>query len=119
MTITSRVIESWRTSVGCVTWSPLVKFSRSAVLAVLSRIELGQVVVVDGDGTATRCGEPGESSRGPNAELKVVKDSFWVRALLFADMVRDSSLHRNKNGFWSQNQHTEKLESRASQRATC
>ena len=90
------MVESWRTSVGCVTWGPLVRFSRSAVLTVLSRIALGQVVVVDSDGTATHCGEPGESSEGPNAELKVVKDSFWVRALLFADMVRDSGLHREK-----------------------
>lgn len=96
MTVISRVFESWRTSVGCVTWGPLVNFSRSAVLTVLSRIQVGQVVVVDGDGIITQCGENGESSRGPKAELKVVKDSFWVRALLFADMVRDSSLHRQK-----------------------
>lgn len=64
------------------------------MLAVLSRIELGRIVVIDSDGTITYCGEPGESSKGPNAELRVVKDSFWVRALLFADMVRDSNLHR-------------------------
>lgn len=96
MTAISRLFGSWRTSVGCTTWGPLVRFSRSTVLAILSRIELGRLVVIDGDGTAIHCGEPDETSNGPNAELKVVKDSFWVRVLLFADMVRNSSLHRKK-----------------------
>ena len=96
MTTISRVFESWRTSVAGITWGPLVRFSRSTVLAVLSRIESGRIVVVDGDGTTIHCGEVNESSKGPNAELRVVKDSFWVRALLFADMVRDNSLHRKK-----------------------
>lgn len=94
MTIISRIFESWRTSVGYITWDPLVRFSRSTVLAILSRIESGRIVVVDSDGTATNCGELGENRTEPSAELKVVKDSFWLRVLLFADMVRDSSLHR-------------------------
>lgn len=87
---------SLRNSMGLIAWGPLVRFSRATVLAVLSRIEVGQILVVDSDGTAARCGGPSESSEGPKAELRVVKDSFWVRALLFADMVRNSCMHPKK-----------------------
>ena len=94
MALVSRAFDSWRTSIEWITWGPLVRFSRRTVLAVLSRIEVGAVVVIDSDGTATHCGEAGESPKGPRAELRVVKDAFWVRALLLADMVRNSCLHR-------------------------
>lgn len=91
-----RMFGSLRNSMGLITWGPLVRFSRSTVLAVLSRIEVGQIIVVDSDGTTTHCGGPSESSEGPKAELRVVKDYFWVRALLFADMVRSICMHRKK-----------------------
>ena len=92
-----RMFGSLRNSMGLITWGPLVRFSRSTVLAVLSRIEVGQIVVVDSDGTTTHCGGPNESGEAPKAELRVVKDYFWVRALLFADMVRSICMHRKKD----------------------
>lgn len=58
-------------------------------MGVLSRIETGQLVVTDCDGTVTVCGAPGGKDGAPRTELKVVKEAFWVRVLLFADMVRE------------------------------
>ncbi len=71
---------------GSFTWGPLVSLSRNAVLSLLSRIEEGQLVLTDTDGTVTICGAPKPNGR-PRTELSVQKDAFWVRLLLFADMV--------------------------------
>lgn len=101
MAALSRAWDSWRTSLEWMTWGPLVRFSQSTVLSLLSRIELGAIVVIDSDGTVSRCGEVGENTKGPKTELRVVKDIFWVRALLFADMVRDSHLPPQEPGCWS------------------
>jgi cyclopropane-fatty-acyl-phospholipid synthase len=69
--------------------------SRSAVLSLLSRIQIGQLRVVDVDGKGSTYGQKqavnGSSDKSvyslPNIELTVHKDVFWVRMLLFADMV--------------------------------
>lgn len=78
--------DAVRSYAGSFTWGPLVSLSRNAVLSLLSRIEEGQLVVTDTDGTITICGAPKPSGR-PRTELTVQKDAFWVRLLLFADMV--------------------------------
>lgn len=61
--------------------------SRSAVLALLQRIEIGQLVITDSDGTVTICGKKDSEFGAPRTELNVLKEAFWVRVLLFADMV--------------------------------
>ena len=87
MAIVSRSFDSLRIYVGSFTWGPFVKLSRSTVLGLLGRIEIGQLVVKDCDGTGTICGGPGDKDGSPQTELKVLKEAFWVRVMLFADMV--------------------------------
>ena len=87
MAIVSRSFDSLRIYVSSFTWRPLVKLSRSTVLGLLGRIEIGQLVVKDCDGTGTICGGSGDKDGSPQTELKVLKEAFWVRVMLFADMV--------------------------------
>lgn len=89
MAIVSRTFDSLRSYVGSFTWAPIVKLSRSTVLGLLSRVEIGQLVVRDSDGTVTICGRPGIKDASPRTELRVLKEAFWVRVMLFADMVGD------------------------------
>ncbi|SLM36348.1 S-adenosyl-L-methionine-dependent methyltransferase-like [Lasallia pustulata] len=89
MAITSAVLSTFdalRGYAGSVSWGPLVTFSRNQVLSLLCRIEIGQLVVTDKDGTVTICGSPTPKDGTPKTELKVHKEAFWVRLLLFADM---------------------------------
>ena len=88
MAIISKTFDSLRSYVGSFTWGPFVTISRSTVLGLLGRIQVGQLVVEDCDGTTTICGELGEKDGSPHTELKVLKEAFWVRVMLFADMVR-------------------------------
>lgn len=88
MAIISRTFDSLRSYVGSFTWGPFVTISRSAVLELLGRIQFGQLVVEDCDGTTTICGELGGKDGSPHTTLKVLKEAFWVRVMLFADMVR-------------------------------
>jgi len=81
---------------GSVTWGPLVQLSRSAILSTLSKITVGQLKVIEADGHTTICGELGANIKGPSTELRVHKETFWVRMLLFADMVRAQTLALRK-----------------------
>ena len=87
MAILADSFDSLRTYAGSLTWSPLVRFSRGAVLSLLRRIKVGQLVLTDSDGEVTVCGTPKVKDGTPRTELKVLKETFWVRVLLFADMV--------------------------------
>lgn len=69
---------------GSVTWKPLVNLSRSTVLSLLQGIGIGQLTIYESDGTKTICG----SSTVPATELHVLKEVFWLRLALYADMVR-------------------------------
>lgn len=89
MAIVSRTFDSLRSYVGSFTWDPFVKLSRSRVLGLLSRIQVGQLVVRDSDGMVTSCGQHGIKDGSPRTELRVLKEAFWVRVMLFADMVGD------------------------------
>lgn len=92
MAILTRSLDSLRSYVGSFTWGPFVQLSRSTVLGLLSRVEVGQLVVTESDGTVTICGNPGIKDGSPRTELKVLKEAFWVRAMLFADMVGQLAL---------------------------
>lgn len=87
MAVVSRSFGSLRTYVGSLTWGPLVRLSRGMVLGLLQRIELGRIVVTDSDGTVIVCGVAPTKAGWPQTEIKVLKETFWVRVLLFADMV--------------------------------
>lgn len=91
MAITSAMFSTFdalRAYTASVSWEPLVAFSRNQVLSLLRRIEIGQIVVTDKNGTVTICGSPAPKDGSPKTELKVHKEAFWLRLLLFADMVR-------------------------------
>lgn len=80
-------------------WPGLVALSRTTILALLKNITTGRLIITDTDGNTTICGEPElkpitQSRRTvytpPSTELVILKDVFWVRLLLFADMVSSS-----------------------------
>ena len=98
MAIVSRTFDSLRSYVGSITWGPLVELSRSTLLGLLSRIEVGQLVLRDSDGTVTICGQPGIKEASHRTELRVSKEAFWVRVVLFADMVGDMNF--TKAAIW-------------------
>ncbi|KAL8706015.1 MAG: hypothetical protein Q9201_000900 [Fulgogasparrea decipioides] len=86
MTMLTRFFDVARSNVSFFAWGPLVRLSRAAVLSLLSRAEVGHLIIQDSDGSETICGERWPKEGGPTTELKVLKDAFWVRLLLFADM---------------------------------
>ena len=88
MPTVSPVLNSLRTYVGSLAWAPLVKLSRGIVLGMLQRIEVGQIVVKDSNGASFVCGAALTKSVKLKTELRVLNETFWVRVLLFADMVR-------------------------------
>jgi cyclopropane-fatty-acyl-phospholipid synthase len=73
-----------RSYTSSLAWNPLVQFSRSTCLSILSRIQIGLLEIIDNDGEAYILG--GNDSSNPKITLRVHKDTFWVRLLLFADM---------------------------------
>lgn len=95
MAIFSQTFDSLRSYVGSFTWAPFLKFSRSTVLGLLSKVEIGQLVVKDSDGKVTFCGPAGANDGAPRTELRVLKEAFWVRVMLFADMVGHWSAPRS------------------------
>lgn len=85
------------------TWSPLVSLSRRTILNLLSQVKVGQLVVADSPtNTITVCGlldqdpqddiqrsKAGLTNPKPlRAELRVLNEVFWIRLVLFGDMVR-------------------------------
>ena len=93
MAITSAIagtFDTFRRYAGSVSWDPLVNLSRGTVLSLLRRVQVGQIVITDHNGTVTVCGSPRPKDGSPRTELKVQRETFWVRLLLFADMVSDT-----------------------------
>jgi cyclopropane-fatty-acyl-phospholipid synthase len=87
MTILSPVVSRFnalRSYTGSLAWSPFVQFSRNTCLSLLSRIQIGKLEIIDTDGETYTLG--GNDDSKPQAVLRVHKDTFWVRLLLFADM---------------------------------
>ena len=89
MAITSLVTSAFDTLrglAGSVGWGPLVQLSRTTILSLLQQVEKGQLVVKEQDGTETVCGRlsVGQISC---TELRIRRETFWVRLALFADMV--------------------------------
>ncbi|KAL8670538.1 MAG: hypothetical protein Q9168_004935 [Polycauliona sp. 1 TL-2023] len=86
MAMVTRSFDTARGYLSSFTWAPFVRLSRAAVLSVLGRVEVGHILIIDNDGSETVCGERWPKDGVPKTELKVLKDAFWVRLLLFADM---------------------------------
>lgn len=80
-------IDAVRSYTGSFAWGPLIQLSRSAVLSLLKSIECGQLTVRDTDGTTTVCGKLSKNGDdAPVTRLEVVRETFWLRLALFADM---------------------------------
>ena len=92
MAVVTRSFDAARSYLGSFTWDPFVRLSRAAVLNLLARVETGHILIIDTNSSETVCGERWPKAGVPKTELKVLKDAFWVRLLLFADMVRESSI---------------------------
>ncbi|KAL8728182.1 MAG: hypothetical protein Q9166_005576 [cf. Caloplaca sp. 2 TL-2023] len=86
MAIVARSFDVARSYVGSLTWDPFVRLSRAAVLGLLGRAKTGHIIIVDTDGSEIVCGERWPKEGVPTTELQVLKDAFWIRLLLFADM---------------------------------
>ncbi|KAI4123524.1 MAG: hypothetical protein LQ338_005224 [Usnochroma carphineum] len=86
MAVIARSFHAARSYVGSFTWATLVRLSRAAVLGLLARVKIGHIVILDSDGSETICGERWAKEGIPTTELRVLKDAFWIRLLLFADM---------------------------------
>lgn len=86
--LVTSLFDTARSYVGSVAWSPLVQLSRSSILGLLSQIQVGQLTVKEKDGTETVCGGASIGRDAlPVTTLKVVREAFWLRLALFADMV--------------------------------
>lgn len=77
------LLSTVTSTINSLTWGPLVGFSRRSILFLLERIERGSLRVETQDGEIYNFGPGG----GPSSYLKIKSDVFWVRLLLFADMV--------------------------------
>lgn len=78
-------IVALRRYVGSVAWGPVLQLSKTTIISLFQQIEHGQLTLVDHKG---RRSVYGKQATGPCVELQIHKDVFWIRMLLFADMVR-------------------------------
>lgn len=80
-------LDRVRSGARSVGWEPLVSTSRHGILSLLSQIKVGKLTVLERDGTETVCGKGEEADRNLDVSLRVLRDAFWLRLGLFADMV--------------------------------
>ena len=84
-------LDKLRSYAGEFAWQPLIQLSRTAVLGLMSKVETGQIIVREAGDVETICGRENEGAdlwQWPQTELRVLRDVFWLRVALFADMVR-------------------------------
>lgn len=84
------VLDTAKGLVGSAAWGPLVTVSRTVILSLFKQIQHGQLAITDTDGgrAVYGCQDVDGVAPSPNVEVKVKRESFWVRLALFADMVR-------------------------------
>jgi cyclopropane-fatty-acyl-phospholipid synthase len=101
----ARGTDLLRGALGGVTWGPGVLVSKAAITSMLSRIEIGQLIITDettgqmtsyGQKMAKEQSKISNSVNGVNCtkkaggvrkvKLVVKREAFWVRLFLFADM---------------------------------
>ncbi|KAG6377107.1 S-adenosyl-L-methionine-dependent methyltransferase [Boletus reticuloceps] len=72
-------------------WTPLARLARTAVLSLMQRIARGSLRVITPKDvhqfpTVKSADDPRESRDEPKAELRVIKDVFWLRLFAMADL---------------------------------
>ena len=85
--ITSR-FYALRNYAGGLAQGTFLQLSRSACLSLLCKMKLGQLEILDCDGTRAICGRESPVKGEPQVTIRIHKEMFWIRLLLFADMVR-------------------------------
>ena len=86
--LVTSALDTLRSYTGSVAWGPLIQISRSSVLSVLKGIEKGSLTIREKDGSETLCGKATTGfEHWPVANLTVLREAFWLRVALFADMV--------------------------------
>jgi cyclopropane-fatty-acyl-phospholipid synthase len=95
-------MDTFRSNLGSLTWGPTLSVAKSFILSVLSRIEIGTLLLVDEPGQTTHvfgqksareletvAANAQPRRRGdniPQATVVIKKGEFWMRLFLFADM---------------------------------
>ncbi|KAG8768500.1 hypothetical protein FRC12_005515 [Ceratobasidium sp. 428] len=73
--------------VASVSWTPLARLAESGVVALMQRITIGHLRVLTSSHIYNFPAlEAGSTQEGPSAELRVVKDSFWIRLATMSDL---------------------------------
>ncbi|CUA75126.1 cyclopropane-fatty-acyl-phospholipid synthase [Rhizoctonia solani] len=74
-------------AVASVGWTPLARLAESGVVALMQRITIGHLRVLTESHIYNfpPLGSEGVQD-GPSAELRVVKDSFWIRLVTMSDL---------------------------------
>ncbi|KAJ1310032.1 hypothetical protein OPQ81_006785 [Rhizoctonia solani] len=74
-------------AVASVGWTPLARLAESGVVALMQRITIGHLRVLT-ESHIYNFPAPGSEGvqDGPSAELRVVKDSFWIRLVTMSDL---------------------------------
>ncbi|KAL5635822.1 hypothetical protein ACGC1H_004573 [Rhizoctonia solani] len=74
-------------AVASVGWTPLARLAESGVVALMQRITVGHLRVLTESHIYNfpALGSEGIQD-GPSAELRVVKDSFWIRLVTMSDL---------------------------------
>ena len=80
-----------RRHISAVAWGHLVQSSRSFIISLLCRIKVGRLIVLEQGGKGTIFGKTEGADVQPFARLRVVRDAFWLRLALFADMVSNAT----------------------------
>ncbi|QRV86399.1 cyclopropane-fatty-acyl-phospholipid synthase [Ceratobasidium sp. AG-Ba] len=74
-------------AIASVSWTPLARLAESGVVALMQRITVGHLRVLTSSHIYNFPAlEDGVTPEGPYAELRVVKDSFWIRLALMSDL---------------------------------
>ncbi|KAG9119661.1 hypothetical protein FRC07_005209 [Ceratobasidium sp. 392] len=74
-------------AVASVSWTPLARLTESGVVALMQRITIGHLRVLTSSHIYNfPAPEDGVAREGPSAELRVVKDSFWIRLATMSDL---------------------------------
>jgi cyclopropane-fatty-acyl-phospholipid synthase len=73
------------------TWQPLVSVCKNGTLAQLQNIQIGRLVLFEGDESKSKNVFGADKEGVPVAYLHVHDEKFWVRLALFADMVQSQS----------------------------
>lgn len=70
-----------------VGWGPAARLAQAALLSAMQRISVGQLTLVATNGDVHTFPRKTKGNvEGPRAEIRVLKDTFWIRLCLMGDL---------------------------------